>query len=81
MGFLDCLLQEVSVIQMTQVSHNIQLQRYHMTRDITTKPVCGTWLHYIPVESSLNSISKDFLAPRSNFILNPCYTGLVLLQK
>merc|ERR1719295_673433 len=24
-------------------------KKYHMTRDITTKPVCGTWLHYIPV--------------------------------
>ena len=50
LGFLDCILQEVSGIQMTLFPAEINsTPRYHMTRDITTKPVCGTWLHYIPV--------------------------------
>jgi len=24
-------------------------KKYHLTRDITNKPICGTWLHHIPV--------------------------------
>ena len=24
-------------------------KRYHMTRDLASQPVCGGWLHYLPV--------------------------------